>query len=101
MVEILLKSSTCEKDLGILMDHKLNMSQWYNATTKKISNMLKNSQEGHRIQIMGSNYPDLPCLGLTSLEVLFLVMHIQFKKDIDELEQVQRTAIKMVKGLLE
>lgn len=36
-----LKNSTHEKDVGVLTDHKLNMSQQYNATAK-VNDMMKN-----------------------------------------------------------
>ena len=40
MEDTWLDNSTCERDLGVLVDHKLNMSQQCDAAAKKVSAIL-------------------------------------------------------------
>lgn len=63
MGKILLKNSICENDLGLLLYHKLNMSQQWNAAAKKANDILRNT-EGRveenlesRVQIAWIIYP--------------------------------------------
>lgn len=44
MGKILLKNSICENDLGLLLYHKLNMSQQWNAAGKKVNDILRNTE---------------------------------------------------------
>ncbi|KAJ7407605.1 hypothetical protein BTVI_62540 [Pitangus sulphuratus] len=94
-----LESSPTERDLGVLLDGKLNISQ-----------QCLGSQQGqlcpgghqakHHQLVEGGVCPALLCTGVASPGMSCAVLgNLSIKKDTKLLESVQRRVMKMVKGL--
>uniref|UniRef100_A0A803T1G7 Reverse transcriptase domain-containing protein n=1 Tax=Anolis carolinensis TaxID=28377 RepID=A0A803T1G7_ANOCA len=92
-----LDSSTCEKDLGVLVD-KLNMSQQCDAAAKKANGILACINKSIVSRFREVMLPLYSVLVRPHLECVQFWAP-QLKGDVDKLECVQRRATKMIKGM--